>query len=289
MKPSNLSTKIFLDSGDPEETKEAIALLGFLDGQTTNPSLIAKNPTAKERFERGEKFQKEEIYDFYKNVVMEISKLIPDGSVSVEVYADKDTKREEMLKQGREMFGWIGNAHIKLPVTTEGLKTAKEFVSDGIRVNMTLCFSQEQAAAVYAATKGAKKGGVFLSPFVGRLDDRGENGMSLIKNIQKLYKNSDQHVEILVASVRSMEHFLYSLSLKADLITAPLKILKQWAGDGMPMPGDDYLYKSEALKDIEYGVPDLNMGWGEYNIVHSLTDAGIERFSKDWNELIIRQ
>ena len=171
MRPKNLQTKIFLDGGDPMETREIIDLLGFLDGQTTNPTLIAKNPEAKARLGRGEKFSEKEIYDFYRGVVQEISQMIPAGSVSIEVYADHSTSSEEMLAQGREFFKWIPNAHIKYPTTTEGLKAAEQSVKEGIRVNMTLCFSQAQAAAVYAATAGAKKGQVFISPFVGRLDD----------------------------------------------------------------------------------------------------------------------
>src|SRR6185369_13659357 len=107
MRPANLHTKIFLDSGDPAETKEALALLGFLDGQTTNPSLIAKNPATV-----GKKFSKTEIFDFYKTVVGEISALIPNGSVSIEVYADANTSSDEMLAQAREFFTWIPNAHI---------------------------------------------------------------------------------------------------------------------------------------------------------------------------------
>ena len=97
MKPRNLKTKIFLDSGDPEETKEVIKLLRFLDGQTTNPTLISKNPAAKVRLDKGDKFTKEEILGFYKEVVKEISNLIPQGSISIEVYSDKNTNSEEML------------------------------------------------------------------------------------------------------------------------------------------------------------------------------------------------
>src|SRR3990167_3131105 len=99
----NLKTKIFLDSGDIAETKEAIKLLGFLDGQTTNPSLIAKSPDAQERLARGEKFSETEVYDYYRKVVNELSGLISNGSISVEVYADANTKAEQILKQGREM------------------------------------------------------------------------------------------------------------------------------------------------------------------------------------------
>ena len=157
MRPKNLASRIFLDGGSPDESREIISLLGFLDGQTTNPSLISKNPEAKKRIERGPKFRQDEIFDFYRNVVRTISGLIPQGSVSVEVYADAVTTSDKMLAMGREMFSWIPNAHIKFPTSKEGLKAAEQAVREGLRVNMTLCFTQEQAAAVYAATRGAKK------------------------------------------------------------------------------------------------------------------------------------
>lgn len=285
----NITTKIFLDGGDPNETKEIVNLLGFLDGQTTNPTLISKNPEARKRIERGEKFAPEEILEFYKKVVKELSVLIPEGSISIEVYADKSTTADEMLKQAREMFSWIPNAQIKFPTTREGLVAAERAIKEGFRVNMTLCFSQKQAAAVYAATKGAKKGDVFVSPFIGRLDDRGENGMSLIGNISKMYQKGDGHVEILVASVRNIDHFLRSLQMGADIITSPFKILKEWADKGMPMPGDSYQYNSKGLKDIPYQDLDISRDWQEFEITHELTDKGIERFSEDWNALIAKE
>ena len=285
MKSQNLKAKIFVDSGDPNETEELLKLLGFLDGQTTNPTLIAKNPEAKARLERGEKFTEEEIFGFYKQVVQEISSLIPQGSVSVEVYADKNTTAQQMLKQGREMFLWIPGAHIKFPTNAEGLKGAEQAIKEGMRVNMTLCFSQEQAAAVYSATTGAKRGDVYVSPFIGRLDDRGENGMDLIKNIIEMYKKGDGHVEVLTASVRNMNHFMYALQLGSDIITAPFKILKEWGERGMPMPEDDFVYDSGSLKSIPYREIDLHKDWKEHTAYHQLTDAGVERFSADWNVL----
>ena len=275
-----------MDSGDSAETRETIRLLGFLDGQTTNPTLISKNPEARERLGRGEKFAKEEIFGFYKEVVQEISSLIPQGSVSVEVYADKHTGAEEMLEQGKEMFSWIANAHVKFPTTKEGILAAEQALNQGMRVNMTLCFSQEQAAAVYAATKGAKKGDVFVSPFVGRLDDRGENGMGLIKNILRMYKKGDGHVEVLTASVRNVQHFLYGIKLGSDIITSPFKILKEWAEEGMPLPDADFAYEKGNLKGIPYKEIDLTKDWRSFDIRHDLTDIGIERFSRDWNALI---
>ncbi len=286
MKPEDLKTRIFLDSGDPEETKEAIRLLGFLDGQTTNPSLVNKNPEIKARLEGGEKFTLQELHGFYREIVQEVSSLIPDGSVSVEVYADKNTTAEEMLKQGREMFSWIPNAHIKYPTTREGLEVAKKSVEEGMRVNMTLCFSQQQAAAVYAATRGAKKGQVFVSPFIGRLDDRGENGMDLIQNIIRMYEKGDGHVEVLTASVRSLDHLIYAIHLGTDIVTAPFKVLKEWGEKGMPMPDENFAYKPENLKPIPYEQLDLHKDWSEFAISHELTDAGIDRFAADWNSLL---
>src|SRR6185503_14101109 len=221
-----------------------------LDGQTTNPTLISKNPQVKKKMETGGKFSEEEITEFYRTVVEEISRLIPEGSVSIEVYADHGTSADEMFQQGKEMFSWIPNAHIKYPTTHEGLDAAERSVREGMRVNMTLCFSQEQAAAVYSATLGAKKGDAFVSPFVGRLDDRGENGMDLIKNIKRMYGTGDEHVEILTASVRNMDHFLYALQLGSEIITAPATILKEWGVRGMPIPKDDFTYQSEGLQTI---------------------------------------
>jgi transaldolase len=286
MKSANLKTKIFLDSGDPQETKEVIKLLGFLDGQTTNPTLISKNPKAKEKLDKGEKFTKEEILSFYKEIVTKISNLIPNDSVSIEVYSDKNSTSGEMIRQGIEMFSWIPNAHIKFPITNEGLIAAQYAVKEKMRVNMTLCFSQEQAAAVYGATYNAKKGDVFISPFVGRLDDKEENGMDIIKNIIRMYKSSDHHVEVLTASVRSMDHFLFALNLGSDIITAPFKVLKEWGEKGMPMPDENFNYDTLNLKPIPYQEINLNKPWQGYNIKHELTDIGIEKFSTDWNHLL---
>lgn len=286
MKPDNIETKIFLDGGDPTETKEVLRLLGFLDGQTTNPTLISRNPEVKARLERGEKFNQKEILEFYKKTVKEISAMIPGGSISIEVYADKDTAAHEMLDQGREMFSWIHNSHIKFPITKEGLVAAEKAVREGLRVNMTLCFSQEQAAAVYAATQGARRGQVFISPFVGRLDDRQENGMQLIENIIRMYRGGDGHVEVLTASVRNLNHFLYAIELGSDIITAPAKILREWAENKFVLPGEDFDYRTENLRSILYQEIDLTKHWQEYDITNELTEAGLQRFSEDWNTLI---
>lgn len=286
MRPSGLQSKIFLDGGDPHETKKILDILGFLDGQTTNPSLIAKNPNARKRLENGEKFSKDEVLNFYNFVVRDISAMLPQGSISVEVYSDLSTSADEMLAQARKMFSWIPNAHIKFPISKEGLSAASQAVKEGIRVNMTLCFTQEQAAAVYAATLGAKRGDVFVSPFIGRLDDRGENGMDLIANIIKMYRAGNAHSEVVTASVRTMDHFLYALSLGSDILTVPFAILKEWGEKGLQVPGSDYKYDSKGLKEIPYREIELDRKWTSYNISHDLTDKGMERFSLDWNSLI---
>ncbi len=286
MRPENLKTKIFLDGGDPEETKEALNLLGFLDGQTTNPTLIAKNPLAQERIKKGIKFSKEEVISFYRDIVNQISQLIPKGSISIEVYADRSTTAQAMLSEAENMFSWISNAHIKIPITKEGLRAAEIAIKENLPLNMTLCFNEEQAAAVYAATKGAKKGDVFISPFVGRLDDKGLNGMDLISNILKLYRQGDGHVEVLSASIRNIDHFLYSIWLGADIITAPFKILKEWAEMGLIVPEQSYVYNSKKLDKIPFAEIDLNKNWQQYNIYHELTEKGLDSFAKDWNTLI---
>jgi transaldolase len=280
-----MPSKIFLDSGDPRETGEMIALLGSLDGQTTNPTLIAKNSQAQGRLARGEKFTQDEVYDFYKNVVREISAIIPDGSVSIEVYADMHTRAEEMIVQGREMYEWIPNAHIKLPTTKEGLKAAQELSQNGMRLNMTLVFSQSQAAAVYAATRGAKKGDIFVSPFIGRLDDKEENGMDLIENILKMYETGDGHVEALTASVRTMDHFYAALKLGSHIITAPYALLKEWGTGGKKMPNNEFVYKTN-FAPIPYQSLDLANDWQSFPIPQPLTEKGNERYSEDWTTMI---
>jgi transaldolase len=286
MRPEDLKTRIFLDGGDPLETTEIKKLLGFLDGQTTNPTLISKNPEARKRIDQGKKFTEPEILDFYRYVVSAVSDLIPQGSVSVEVFADATTSAETMLRQGKEMFSWIPNAHIKFPTSREGLKAAEQAVREGLRVNMTLCFSEEQSAAVYAATRGASKGQVFVSPFVGRLDDRGENGMDVVANIIALYKLGDGHVEVLTASVRNLDHLMYALKLGSDIITAPYEILKAWGEQGMPVPRPDYRYPAKSLKPVPYAEISLDRPWQEYDIRHPLTDKGMEKFSADWSALL---
>ena len=296
MKPENLLTNIFLDSGDPhkterlsepcEDTKQVLEHCGFLDGQTTNPSLVAQNPETKERIEKGEMFTRDELLSFYKNIVQDISEFIPNGSVSIEVYADSESTADDMVEQAREMDSWITNAHIKLPIIPEGLKAARQAIDEGMRVNMTLCFSQAQAAAVYNATEGASAGDVFVSPFVGRLDDQGENGMDLIRNILKMYEQGDGHVQVLTASVRSLDHFKAAIKAGTDIITAPFDVLKEWADQGMPVPDERFGYDESDLQPIPYTEMDLEQSWVEYDISHPKTDEGIEQFAQDWNALL---
>jgi transaldolase len=286
MKPEKLKSRIFLDGGNPEETKRLKETLGFLDGQTTNPTYVSKNPDAKARLEAEEKFTGPELLDFYRNMVREISGLIPSGSVSIEVYADETTTAEQMLEQGREMFSWIPNAHVKFPCSTEGLKAASQSVREGMRVNMTLCFSQQQAAAVYAATRGAARGDVFVSPFVGRLDDRGENGMSLIENILRMYWKGDGHVQVLSASLRHRDHVLETLRLGTNILTANFETLQDWARAGMPLPEGEYRYNPAGLARLPFEDLDLSRDWQSFDIAHPKTSEGMAKFSADWNGLL---
>jgi len=173
MSSRRTKTKILVDGGNPEETLRVKNALGFLDGQTTNPTLVSKNPEIQRRLASGRKLTRTEQNEEYKRIVEQISPIVGDAGVSIEVFADFDTPPEQMVTEGEEMYSWISNAYIKYPCTKAGLQAAAVSVREGIRVNMTLCFSQEQAAAVYAATKGANEP-VYVSPFIGRLDDRAE-------------------------------------------------------------------------------------------------------------------
>ena len=279
-------TKILVDGGDPLETRQTKELLGFVDGQTTNPTLIAKNPHIKDLIASGHKLSDREEMDEYKKIVQTISPLIGDAGVSIEVFSDESTTAQEMLDQGREMFSWIPNAYIKYPCTTEGLLAAQVSVKRGMRVNMTLCFSQKQAAAVYAATKGSKKP-VYVSPFVGRLDDIHQNGMDLVRNIKRMFSKGDGHVFVLAASIRSLEHLLYSFALETELATVPAKILEQWAQNNFPMPDRQFQYKAPG-QPIPFEELDLDQPWKTFDIHNELTRKGIEKFASDYRATLAR-
>jgi transaldolase len=285
-------TKILVDGGDPEETLQVKELIGFVDGQTTNPSLIAKNPEIRQRIASGHSLSAQEEKDEYRKIVRVISPLVGDAGVSIEVFADIATTAEEMLAQGEEMFSWIPNAYIKYPCTREGLRAAEMSVPRQIRINMTLCFSQDQAAAVYAATKGLKAP-VYVSPFVGRLDDHGQNGMDLVKNIKGMYRNGDGHVHVLAASIRHLDHLLASFAAGVELTTVPAKVLAEWATMRFPMPDPDFSYNAvdangKPLRAIPYKELDLKLPWQSFDIAHELTQAGIQKFVADYRSTLKR-
>jgi len=284
------ATKILIDGGDPEETRRIRDLLGFLDGQTTNPTFVAKNPEVQRRMASGYKLSVDAQKQEYKQIVERISPLVGSAGVSIEVFADFDTTAEQMLAQGEEMFTWIPNAYIKYPCIREGLRAAKMSVERNMRVNMTLCFSQSQAAAVYAATKGSKEP-VYVSPFIGRLDDRGDNGMQVVRNIKKMYERGDGHVHVLAASLRKIDHLLYAFGLGAELATAPAKILEEWAGSKYPLPGENFVYagvdsNQNPLRPIPYKELNLDAPWESFDLKHELTDKGIRKFVDDYKSTL---
>lgn len=297
-----ITSLIFIDGGDPEETAEAKKLLGFIDGQTTNPSLVAKNPEIKKFIESGKKFSKGDLLKEYRKIVQEVSKAT-SGPTSIEVHATDASTVDEFMQQAREMDSWIPNAYIKFPTTKIGLQAAHESVAEGIRVNMTLCFSQEQAAAIYAATRSGHSkplpgyfedsSPVYVSPFVGRLDDIGQNGMDLVANIKSMYSQlGDGHVHVLAASIRNLNHLLYSIKLKSEAITIPFGIFKQWADTGFKLPDDAFIYDpifdlGKALEEIPYSEITLDEEVQNYTIKHELTDKGLSKFKEDWESLLI--
>lgn len=286
--------KIFLDSGNPEETKRAKGLLGFLDGQTTNPSLVAKHPEAQKILKSGKKLSEKALFDFYKQIIKEIDKELA-GPLSVEVNANWDTKAADMLTQARDMFTWGHNIYLKFPTTNEGLKAANQFVKEGGRVNMTLVFDQNQAAAVYSATIEAKHH-AFVSPFMGRWDDRGFNGLDFVKNVLKMYRNFDKqrhihksHMQVLAASLRTMDHFYACIFMGADIMTVPLKIIQDWVQEEKWMPDEHYRIEPHGLKKMIYEDTPFHQDFSKYDIKKvegSLLDEGIGKFVKDWNSLV---
>lgn len=286
--------KIFLDSGDPEETRKAKGLLGTIDGQTTNPSLVAKNPEVQKMLAAGKKLTETELFAFYKEVVGEISRLLA-GPVSVEVYADWKSTAAQMLKQAEDMATWGINVYVKFPAIPEGLKAANEFVKKGGKANMTLVFDQVQAAAVFAATQPGTFPS-FVSPFIGRWDDRGYRGMDLVKNIIKMYKvyakragEKRPHVQVLAASIRTLDHYYASIFMGADAMTVPLKILSAWVQEENWMPDEHYRMPSTGLKALLFEQVPYSKDFSSYAVSKepgSLLDEGLEKFIKDWKSLI---
>lgn len=208
--------KFFLDTADVNEIRE-LAASGLIDGVTTNPSLIAKT---------GRNFL---------DVVKEICSVV-EGPVSAEVTA---TDHQTMVAEGKLLRKLAENVVVKVPLTWDGLRATKELSDAGIMVNVTLCFSPVQALLA------AKAGAAYISPFVGRLDDIGQDGMELIAQICEIYDNYDFATEVLVASVRSPKHVLEAARLGADVCTMPGSVIKQLAA-------------------------------------HPLTDKGLDAFLKDW-------
>ena len=189
--------KFFVDTADTSEIRE-LAATGLLDGVTTNPSLIHKS---------GRKFLE---------VVEEICGIV-EGPVSAEVVA---LDHETMMKEAAVLRKIADNVCIKVPLTIDGLKTCKALTGEGVMVNVTLCFSANQALLA------AKAGASFISPFVGRHDDNGFDGMKLIEDIRLIYDNYGFDTEILVASVRHPIHVLESAKIGADVMTAPPSVIK---------------------------------------------------------------
>jgi transaldolase len=192
--------QFFIDTADVGEIKKALAM-GLCDGVTTNPSLVAKT---------GRRFSE---------VLKEITALVP-GPVSAEVTA---VDYDGMMKEGRHLAKVAENIVVKVPLITEGLRAVRDLTSEGIRTNVTLCFSPVQALLA------AKAGATYVSPFVGRLDDVSEDGMALIAQILEIFRNYDFATKVLVASVRHPLHVLESARLGADVATIPYSVLEQLA------------------------------------------------------------
>jgi transaldolase len=280
-------TKIYLDGADPKETSEIIKLLGKLDGQTTNPTLVATSPLVQGLRDAQGKLGKQELWSAYKQIITDIStQLGADSSVSIEVDADMQSDAMQLVTQGRELATWTPLAHIKLPCTLAGLQAARSLTREGYRVNITLVFSLEQAAAIHVATLGAPRGSVYTSAFIGRLDDVGVDGMSLIKQVQDFYTSIDSHVELLGASVRSVDHMMACMAYGVPILTASGKTLREWANTGKQQPDAAYTYVPKGTL-VTSPEPSLAKKLEEFDLRHELTEAGIQRFVNDWRQLFV--
>lgn len=213
--------QIFLDTANIEQIKQA-AQLGIISGVTTNPSLLAKETTAD-----------------YEAVTKNICSII-DGPVSVEVLAE-DAKG--MIKEARAKAKWASNVNIKIPITAEGLKATSVLSKEDIKINMTLCFSANQALL------GALAGATYVSIFIGRLDDAGQDGMQVVEDTINILSNYPElDAQVIAASIRHPMHVTYAAMAGADVATVPCAVLMQM-------------------------------------IQHPMTDAGIKRFLADWKSV----
>jgi len=216
--------KIFVDTADLDEIKE-LASWGIIDGVTTNPTLVAKS---------GRNFNQ---------IIEEIFKIV-DGPISLEVVS-KDS--EGMVKEAKQLVSKVKekyrkNVTIKIPMTSEGLKAVKKLKKEKIKTNVTLVFSANQALLA------AKAGASFVSPFIGRLDDIGQEGMQIVEEIMEIYNNYDIETEVIVASIRHPIHVIDAARLGADIATIPPNVIRKM-------------------------------------VKHSLTDVGIKKFSDDWEKV----
>ena len=192
--------KIFLDTADVNEIKKA-ADAGLIDGVTTNPTLMARAGDDRDP----------------KVIYQEIAETV-DGPVSAEVIA---VTKDEMVEEGMRLAGIHENIVVKIPLTEDGLRACRKLTSEGVRVNVTLCFSPSQALL------SAKAGATYISPFIGRLDDIAQEGMELIAQIRRIYDNYGMETQILVASIRHPMHVVDSALMGADCATIPPKVLYQ--------------------------------------------------------------
>lgn len=215
--------QFFLDTANLEDIKK-YSSWGIVDGVTTNPSLIAKEGVSLEKR------------------IKEIAKVVR-GPISSEVVSND---LEEMLRQGRAYARWANNIYVKVPMTATGLQAVKIFNKEGIKTNVTVTFSAGQALLA------AKAGATLVSPFIGRLDDISEDGMALIADIVKIYRNYNYKTKILVASIRHPRHVIEAAKLGADIATMPPAVLEQL-------------------------------------VHHPLTDAGIKKFLDDWEKVKDKQ
>ena len=212
--------RLFLDSADVDEIRQGVSL-GVVTGVTTNPSLAAKAGLGG--------------VESYKVAVQKIADMV-DGPISVEVIS---TDVEGMVTEGKDIATWISNPWVKIPSTLDGFKAMATLAANGIKINQTLCFSVNQAIL------GAQAGATAVSPFVGRLDDVGQDGIGLVAEIVDIYLNYGIQTEVLAASIRHPLHCVQAANAGADIATVPYKVLVDMAK-------------------------------------HPLTDQGVERFLKDW-------
>jgi transaldolase len=285
-RPENLKTKIFLASAEPEETKEAIETIGFLDGQVVGLAHFIKSSRIANQGFGNKQSTIADITDQYKKLLQEIGSIALSGQIVADVIVREINICDELVDQGREMHLWSVNNIVRLPMSKAGLEATQILVKDGVNINLSPCFSVKQAAAATSLTWQISLGHVSVSTFVSDLEKIGQSGTSLVESIVKMKKENNARIEVLAEGVHSLSQFMEVLKVGADVVALPLSVIKEWSFEKMRLPSSDDSYDQSQLSKIPYVDLSLKKDPLDYDILHHLTAVKLEEMSDALDTLL---